>query len=151
MKKKLDEKTFTAVCKRIENFYEENPYVQLLKLNVESIEEGEVALVVEVEDKHTNFYGIAHGGMLMSVADTAMGATCLSCNKKVVTLSFSMNFIKAMPTGSKIKAIGKVLHNGSRTMMCETELFNEEGIVIGKASGSFFVMGEFVTVEQVSK
>lgn len=146
MAKHLDPAIFFEVEEHIRNFYDDNPYVQMLRLGLGDIQEGLVELTLNVENHHTNFYGIAHGGALMSVADTAMGAACLSCNKKVVTMSFNMNFIKAIPEGKAMKAIGRVLHNGSRTMACEVELWDEDGRLLSKGNGSFFVMGEFIPV-----
>ena len=69
------------VLAHLHNFYHENPYVQLLGIKVESVERGRVTLSMESEEKLSNFYHIAHGGALMSLADTAMGATCWSVNK----------------------------------------------------------------------
>lgn len=151
MVKKIDKEFFKEIDEFIREFYQKNSFVRLLKLQIVNIEEGEFTLAIDVEDIHTNFYGIAHGGALMSIADTAMGGACLSCNKKVVTLSCTMNFIKAAPLESRIIAAGKVIHNGSRTMACEVEIKNEKGELLGKASGSFFVIGEFKQNEMIEK
>ncbi|MCR5177096.1 MAG: PaaI family thioesterase [Anaerovibrio sp.] len=130
--------------KHVRLFYKENPYVELLNISVAELREGCVVLSMPVEEKHCNFYKVAHGGALMSLADTAMGAACLSCNKKVVTLSFDMNFIKSAPVGTMIKATGKVIHNGRHTMVCETEFTNSDGVLFCRASGTFYVLGELL-------
>lgn len=139
----MAEKVSQEVMDHLLDFYNENPFVEKLMIKVDTVEMGRVVLWMDVEYLHINYYHIAHGGALMSLADTSMGATCLSCNKKVVTQSFSMNFVKAAPMGKRVIAVGRVLHNGSRTMTCETELINEEGQLLCKASGSFFVIGTF--------
>ncbi len=128
----------------LQEFYKQNPYVGLLKISIDEVKAGRVVLGMDIEKFHTNFYELSHGGALMSLADTAMGAACLSCNKKVVTLSFDMNFIKGAPLGTEIKATGRVIHNGSRTMVCETDMINEDGELLCKATGTFFVVGKLV-------
>ena len=128
----------------LQEFYKQNPYVGLLKISIDEVKAGRVVLGMDIEKLHTNFYELSHGGALMSLADTAMGAACLSCNKKVVTLSFDMNFIKGAPLGTEIKATGRVIHNGSRTMVCETDMINEDGELLCKATGTFFVVGKLV-------
>ena len=135
------------LTEHLQLFYRKNPYVELLKIRIDDVQEGRVILGMDIEKIHTNFYEMSHGGALMSLADTAMGAACLSCNKKVVTLSFNMNFIKGAPLGTKLKATGVVVHNGSRTMVCETEFVNETGKVFCKASGTFFVLGRLIEEE----
>lgn len=147
MKKRLNPDLVAQISDHIDIFYNANPFVQLLKITVYSIEEGSVTLAMNIASEHTNFYGIAHGGALMSIADTAMGATCLTCNKKVVTLAFNMNCIKALPEGHTVRAIGKVIHNGSRTLVCEADMIDDNDNLIAKASGTFFVIGDFCKTE----
>lgn len=132
------------VLAHLHNFYHENPYVQLLGIKVESVERGRVTLSMESEKKLSNFYHIAHGGALMSLADTAMGATCLSVNKKVVTQSMNSFFLKAASEGARLTATGHILHNGRKTLVCETEIRDEEGTVLCKATANFFVIGQCV-------
>ena len=140
----MSEDIIEKLTSHLQLFYRQNPYVELLKIRIDDIKEGRVVLKMDIEKLHTNFYEMSHGGALMSLADTAMGAACLSCNKKVVTLSFYMNFIKGVPLGTKLEATGTVVHNGSRTMVCETEFVNEEGKVFCKGSGTFFVLGKLL-------
>lgn len=129
------------VLAHLHNFYHENPYVQLLGIQVEKVEQGRVTLSMEAAEKLSNFYHIAHGGALMSLADTAMGATCLSVNKKVVTQSMNTHFIKAAAEGTRLWATGHILHNGRKTLVCETEIRDEEGAILCKATANFFVIG----------
>lgn len=132
------------VLEHLHNFYNDNPYTELLGLAIETVEYGKVTLSMQVVTKLCNYYKIAHGGALLSLADTAMGATCLSVNKKVVTQSLSNNFIKAAPEGTKLYAVGRVLHGGRRTMVCETEIKDANGTLYAKATGNFFVLGDCV-------
>lgn len=129
------------VLAHLHNFYHENPYVQLLEIQVEKVERGRVTLSMEAAAQLSNFYRIAHGGALMSLADTAMGATCLSVNKKVVTQSMNTHFIKAAEEGTKLWATGHILHNGRKTLVCETEIRDGEGRILCKATANFFVIG----------
>lgn len=140
----MSETILNKLTKHLRLFYRQNPYVELLKIAIDQVQEGRVVLTMDIEKLHTNFYEMSHGGALMSLADTAMGAACLSHNKKVVTLSFNMNFIKGVPLGTPVKAVGQVVHNGSRTMVCEAEFVNGEGQLLCKATGTFFVLGKLL-------
>ena len=142
-----DEKIYDAVRKFIATFYKDNPFVQYLKIDVTSIERDHVRLDVDIVRMHTNVYGIAHGGVTMTMADTAMGAVCLAHNKRVVTLDCNVSFIKAIPQGMHVHAVGRVLHDGSRTMVCESEVRDEDGTLYAKAHGTFFVLRKFLAEE----
>jgi len=124
--------------------YDENPYVKLLDISIENLGEGRADLYMPVfAGKHTNLYNIAHGGALASLADTAMGVACATTGKKVVTLEMNMNFIKGAVPQTKIKAIGRVIHNGKSTMIAEGEIVDDQNELLLKARGTFFVTGAF--------
>ena len=95
---------------------------------------------IEMEIAH----GIAHGGVLMTMADTAMGAACLACNKKVVTINLGTDFMHAVPMTETIVATARVLHDGRHTMTCESELRGSDDKIFAKAHATFYVLGRFI-------
>ena len=141
----------TELQQQIVRFYHHNPFVEYLHIQVQPLPSGEVRLELPIDEVHTNLYGIAHGGVLMTMADTAMGAVCLACNKKVVTISLTTDFLHAVPLTAKVVATAKVLHDGRHTMTCECELKSEEGKIFAKAHGNFYVLGKFVEAEEGSE
>lgn len=132
------------VKRRMEAFYEGNPYVRLLEMCLDEVSVGSVMISIKVTGQtHMNAHNITHGGVLMSLADTAMGASCLTVNKKVVTLNMNINCIKAVSEGTKILAYGKLLHNGARTVVGECRITDETGVLYAQAQGTFFVLEKF--------
>lgn len=124
-------------------FYENDPFIQFLKFSIADLQTGQVELEVQADSNYSNALHIVHGGLLMTLADTAMGAACMTLNKKVITLDINFNFMKAFVLHSTVKARAHVLHNGSRTMVTEAELLNETGQICLKARGTFFVIEKF--------
>lgn len=59
-----------------------------------------------VEAKHLNFADIVHGGMLMTLADQAMGMTGLRAtgNKPHATIELNMQFVGAVRVGEFVEA-----------------------------------------------
>lgn len=133
-----------ALEEAIQTFYEKNPFVRHLQMGIDSIEGGKTCLVMQIDaDTHVNFYGFAHGGAIASIADTAMGSACLSIGKKVVTIEMNFNCIKPALAGQTIIAEANILHNGNKTIVAEAEVRGEDGSLISKARGTFFVIGTF--------
>lgn len=112
--------------------------------NITSVARGEVKVELEVRHDHLNIHGIAHGGVLMAMADTAMWAACSSVNKKVVTLDFNMNMMRAVPENLTIHAVGKILHNGARTLVVECDIVDKAEKIYARARATFFVMGKCI-------
>ncbi|MDF2566294.1 MAG: phenylacetic acid degradation-related protein [Massilibacillus sp.] len=132
------------VKKLMLSFYGDNPFVKQLEIKLVKAQVGRVEMLMPIDsDFHTNVYKIAHGGALMSLADTAMGATCLTLNKKVVTLEFNINCIKGAPSNCSVLAIGQVIHNGASTIVVEADIIGENGEFYAKARGTFFVIEKF--------
>ena len=125
------------------DFYHRNPFTEYIHAEVVPTADGGVHLELSVEDEHTNLYGIIHGGVLMTLADTACGAACLALNKKVVTIDLGMDFMHSVPLTTRLIAKGTVLHDGRRTMTCESELRDKNGKLYAKGHGTFYVLGPF--------
>ena len=104
--------------------------------------EGEIVFAMRIEDKHTNMRGIAHGGMLASLADSALGlGLTLHCEgrQSFVTVNLSTDFIDAARPGDWVEAHVEVQKMGKR--MAFANCFLQVGARrILRASGVFAVM-----------
>ena len=113
-------------------------------MQVEVVERGgEISLELCPDSRHANLYSMAHGGVLTTMADTAMGAKCLELGKRVVTVSLTINFMHAVMTGTRIHTEACVLHDGRKTLVCECRLVDDSGKLCAKADATFFVIGLF--------
>lgn len=127
----------------INNFYDDNPFVRLMGIKIDSIDtdNGSLEIHLDLQPEHTNVYQIAHGGVLMTMADMAMGGSCLAVGKKVVTLDMNINIIRPIVVGESVWAKGSIVHNGRSTVVAEVELKNSQGQLSAKARGTFYVVG----------
>lgn len=58
------------------------------------------AFAFRAEQKHANLIGIVHGGMLMTLADRALGVAAWDkAGKPCVTIQFDMQFLSAVAMG----------------------------------------------------
>ena len=123
-------------------FYHANTVIDYLGVEVVPTPDGEARLELCADSRHANLYSMAHGGVLTTMADTAMGAKCLALNKKVVTISMTIQFMHAIMIGTRIMTEAKVLHDGRQTMVCECRIVDANGKLYAKASATFFVTGK---------
>lgn len=64
-------------------FIIEKILVTYLGMELLAVDKGMAKLsMVATKDKHSNLLGVTHGGAIMSLADTAMGAACITNGKK---------------------------------------------------------------------
>lgn len=113
-----------------------------LELEIVELSEGKAVYKTKIIDKHCNIYGSVHGGTLASIADVAMGVSCITMKKRVVTIDMSISYIKNAPAGSILTAVGEVISNGKTIMRAVGEIYHEQQLLI-RSQASYFVTGEF--------
>ena len=130
--------------KQIIEFYHANTVIDFLGVEVVPTPDGEARLELNADSRHANLYSMAHGGVLTTMADTAMGAKCLALNKRVVTISLTIEFMHAIMTGTRVFTAAEVLHDGRQTMVCECRIVDATGKLYAKANATFFVTGKLL-------
>ena len=81
----------------------------------EKLEDGRLLRGFRVLAKHTNRLGIAHGGMLLTFADTLLGATLrhvLGGTRPAVTVKLSTDLTMAAPLGAWVEGSAEVTRAG---------------------------------------
>ena len=126
---------------QIIKFCHENTVIDFL--DIEIVDGDEIHLELLPDSRHANLYSMTHGGVLTTMADTAMGAKCLELGKRVVTVSLTINFMHPIMTGTRIKTEACILHDGHKTMVCECRIVDGSGRLCAKADATFFVIGLF--------
>ncbi|MDQ0214650.1 acyl-CoA thioesterase [Oikeobacillus pervagus] len=120
--------------------FEDSPYFQFLGIEILSFEEGNVETKLQVKEDFMNTNGTLHGGVHASMIDFVMGMTIVSKTKiKCNTMNLNIHYIKPVLTGD-IFAKGFIVHEGYKTIVVEGILYDKEGELIAKGSGTFKLM-----------
>jgi uncharacterized protein (TIGR00369 family) len=106
------------------------PYTQELGVEMLAASPEEVRGQVAWEERLTTAAGLMHGGVLMGLADS-IGAFCAYLNlpegsTATATIESKTNFFAAVRSGL-VEARSRPLHRGGRTIVIETDLYDEAG------------------------
>ena len=106
------------------------PYAGTLGLELLAASTEEVRGQIAWEERLTTGGGLMHGGVLMGLADS-VGAYCAFLNlpdgsTATATIESKTNFFAAVRSG-QVEARSRPLHRGSRTIVVETDLYDEGG------------------------
>ncbi|MEA2495281.1 MAG: hypothetical protein QOJ29_3192 [Thermoleophilaceae bacterium] len=88
-------------------------------------EGGERVLAVRLEDRHRNAAGVAHGGLLATLADFALGRAIeidADDDQPRMTVSLTTDFLKPVETGSWVEAHTRVERLGGTLAFAECSL-----------------------------
>lgn len=116
-----------------------------LGLIVVETAEGTATVEMKTTEDMANHSGFVHGGMISTLADSAMGRSLRTLKPGVVrAMSFDLklNFISAAKPGETLRAIGRVVHAGRRTVVTECRVEGPGGKLVATASGTFSITRE---------
>jgi uncharacterized protein (TIGR00369 family) len=116
-------------------------------LGLKLVETGEGTAVVEMAttEDMANHSGVVHGGMISTLADSAMGRSLRTLRPGVVrAMSFDLklNFINAAKVGETLRATGHIIHAGRRTAVAECRVEGSDARLVATASATFAVTRE---------
>jgi uncharacterized protein (TIGR00369 family) len=114
------------------------PIATLLGFHLTSIEPGQAVFEYEAIEGHANPMGTLHGGILCTIADSAMGmayASRLEAGESFTTLEMKINFLKPV-WQAKLRAIGRVIKNGRSIGLVECDILDEQDALVAHATST---------------
>jgi len=115
-------------------------FVNTVGLQFDEAVPGRSRMSITIEDKHRNGTGVAHGGVLFTLADTAMGAALynsLEPGEICATIEIKIGYFKPVFDGTLVcEAV--VLNKGKSVANLEATIKNGDQLV-SKASGTFAI------------
>ena len=109
-------------------------------LRWERIEPGEVEAVAEPDESLYNPIGMAHGGVAATMLDSVVGCavhTTLPAGVGYASVELKVSYLRAIHAGrGEIRAVGRVVKEGSRIAFAEGEIRDAEGKLLATASGT---------------
>jgi len=114
-------------------FIKENNY-KILK-----VEENYCELEGKVTETSLNPFGIAHGGYIFGLADTAAGIAAMTNGKKAVTINSTIDYFN-MAKSNKIKAIAKCLKSGKNISNFEVFIYDDKETLIAKSNINYYYL-----------
>jgi acyl-CoA thioesterase len=110
-------------------------FSQWLGIEVMNIREGYSLVRMNVRKEMVNGFGIVHGGVPFSLADSAFAFACNNRNILSVALDTSINFIKAVQVGDVLVAEAREVHNGRSTGLYNIEIKNQKEELVAQFKG----------------
>lgn len=113
-------------------------------LNIEDVgpqDNGDYCVRLQLQPKHLSRAGLIHGGMVFTLLDTAMGRAVLHSLKSGYhspTIEMKINYFRPAASGM-LETLGRVVNSSRQLSYAEGEVRNQEGKLIARATGTFFV------------
>ncbi len=122
----------------VDHMMKHDLFSQWLGIEVLNITEGYSKIRMTVREEMINGFGIVHGGIAFSLADSAFAFACNNRNNLSVALDTSINFTKPVHVGDILTAEAKELHNGKSTGLYHITISNQKDHVVALFKGTCF-------------
>ena len=102
------------------------PFAKLLGLEVDSLEPGHAVLSMKMRDDLMRNGGIAHGGAVATLIDSAMAFAIIELlgeNEHTVTVDITIHYLRPLSEGTA-RASARVVRAGKRVITVSAELFD---------------------------
>jgi acyl-CoA thioesterase len=104
-------------------------------ISVNMVGPGEASLSMTVTRAMTNGHGIAHGGFVFLLADTAFAYACNSYNKRCVAQHCSITYLTPAQAGSRLTARAREVSRAERSGIYDVSVSDETGASIAEFRG----------------
>jgi len=113
------------------------------KLGIETVlaEAGRCRMELEADEAHWSSAERAHGGVLFTMLDTALGRSVISVlpeGQGCATIECKINFFRPIVRG-RLVAEAQVVARTRRTAYAEGSITDGDGRLVARATGTFFV------------
>jgi uncharacterized protein (TIGR00369 family) len=120
------------------------PIAMLLGFDLVEVEPGYAVFEITPGERHYNPIGVVHGGLAMTLLDSAMGCcvqTQMPAGSGYTTLEAKTNLVRAITAETgKLRAIGRALHVGKRMATAEGRLEDASGKLYAHATTTCLVL-----------
>jgi acyl-CoA thioesterase len=128
--------------KVVDKMTEHDEFSQWMGVEVLEIREGYSRIKMTIRKEMLNGFGIVHGGIPFSLADSAFAFACNNRNNLSVALDVTITFTKAVNTGDVLTAEAKEVHNGRSTGVYLISVFNQKNEQVALFKGTCFRTGK---------
>ena len=114
------------------------PIAKTLGFKLTHVEPGSASVAIDADERFWNPMGTLHGGILVDIADAAMGlayAAGLNDDESFTTIELKINYLRPFKEGH-LKAVAKTVHRGRTVGILDCEVFDDRGKIIARSSST---------------
>ena len=123
-----------------------NAIALLQTLGIRLVEIGERSALMEVvvDDRHRNYLGGVHGGLIATLIDTAcfFPKPLLPSGQAATTLDLNVSYVRAAVVGDCLSARAELLHQGRRTASLAVRITDQQQRLVAHGTATLLLLPE---------
>jgi uncharacterized protein (TIGR00369 family) len=120
------------------------PIAQTLGFDLIEVERGRATFTAEPAEFHYNPIGVVHGGLALTLLDSAMGCavqSLLDAGVAYTTLEVKANFVRPLTTDTGlVRCTGTVVHAGRTVATAEGRIEDADGRLYAHGTSTLLII-----------
>ena len=121
--------------------YEGDHAVRALGIEIVEVGPGRAVTRFVVDEQKANQHGVCHGGLIFTLADTAMAYASNGANEKAFASAASIDFINGATVGMRLTAVAEEQSLRGRAGIYDISVTADEGTLIALFRGNTLRVG----------
>jgi acyl-CoA thioesterase len=122
----------------VNKMYENDSFSQWLGIERVKIEEGSALLKMVIKKEMTNGFGIAHGGIIFSLADSSLAFASNSYGRRSVSIEASISWTESLKEGDVVIATAQKVSLSNKVGIFDVEIKTDQGNLVGVFRGTVY-------------
>jgi len=119
----------------VETMLERDPFSRWLGLTVDAVSAGEAVVSMVVREEMLNGFGVCHGGVVFSLADSALAFAANTLGRVSVSVEISASFFEKVRCGDRLVARATQRRDGRRLGHYDVDVCREDSVVVASFRG----------------
>ncbi|MDZ7719619.1 MAG: hotdog fold thioesterase [Balneolaceae bacterium] len=133
----------------VKHMLQHDAFSQWLGIELIDVKEGACTLKCTLTDKMLNGYKIAHGGIIFSLADSAIAFASASYGRLTVAIDHSISFTKKAVSGDALTVKAKALSMKFKTGVIHVDITNQHDELIAVIKGTVYRKSEEFNLQKI--
>ncbi len=125
----MNESLPPGLADRLDVAFRRDPHADHLGIEIISWERGSATVGCTIAERHTNFLGGGHGGVMFSLADVAMSIASNTDGRVTVAVQVDISYRRKVSPGDRLTATATVTNTSRRFTHLDIEVLAGESKV----------------------
>ena len=118
-----------------------------LGMEILQIRAGEATLAMTIQPNMVNGHGIAHGGFIFTLADSAFAFACNSHNERAVAAQGNISFVRPGKLGDRLVATAREISRSGRSGIYDVRVTVGDTVIAEFRGHSRVIAGTWLPAE----
>lgn len=118
------------------------PFLKTLGVSLREVAEQHAEMVVTIDDRHLNYMGTAHGGLISALIDTVcfFPKPLIPSGVKLTTVNLDVSYLRPAQKGDTLVARSELLHLGRRTARLSVKVADQDHRLIAQGGATLMIL-----------